>query len=171
MSSIEQIVTKPLSKQASQQEKLSEKVESLETALQTLKKAADIAVLEVKAIKKQMLKLKTQKPKKSVKTDRKPHGFAVPTKASDELCIFMGVAPGTLIARTAVTQRLTEYIKEQKLQNAECQRQVLPDATLQKLLGDASKDQFLTHFTIQKYINHHFLKSPATVPAPVVASV
>jgi chromatin remodeling complex protein RSC6 len=169
MSSIEQIPTKPLSKQASQQEKLSEKVESLETALQTLKKAADIAVLEVKALKKQIIKLKVQKPKKTVKTDRKPHGFAVPTNASDELCVFMGVAPGTLIARTAVTQRLTEYIKEKKLQNVECQRQVLPDATLQKLLGDASKDQFLTHFTIQKYINHHFLKSP--VPAPVVASV
>ena len=65
MSSIEQITTKPLSKQASQQEKLSEKVESLETALQTLKKAADIAVLEVKAIKKQLLKLKAQKPKKA----------------------------------------------------------------------------------------------------------
>jgi len=170
MSSPEAIITKPLSKQASQQEKLSEKVESLETALQALKKAADIAVLEIKALKKQVLKLKVQKPKKTVKTDRKPHGFAVPTRASDELCVFMGVAPGTLIARTAVTQRLTDYITEQKLQNVECKRQVLPDATLQKLLGDASKDQFLTHFTIQKYINHHFLKSPAPVPAPVVST-
>ena len=66
MSSIEQNTTKPLSKQASQQEKLSEKVESLETALQTLKKAADIAVLEVKALKKQILKLKVQKPKKMI---------------------------------------------------------------------------------------------------------
>jgi chromatin remodeling complex protein RSC6 len=161
-------ITKPLSKQANQQEKISEKVESLETALQTLKKAADIALLEIKTLKKQVLKLKVQKPKKSVKLDRKPHGFAVPTRVSDELCVFMGVAPGSMIARTAVTQRLTDSIKEQNLQNAERRRQVLPDATLYKLLGEEAKDQFLTHFTIQKYINHHFIETPkVSDPVPV----
>ena len=153
------VENKQLSKQASQHEKLLEKINSLENALYTLKKAADMAVLEVKTLKKQANKVKLQKQKKQVKTDRKPHGFAVPMKVSDLLCEFMGVPVGTLVARTAVTQRLTEYIKEKNLQNTENQREVLPDAVLSKLLGDAAKDQYLTHFTIQKYINHHFIKA------------
>ena len=158
-----QLEKKPLSKQATQQEKLLERIDSLENALLTLKKTADIAVLEIKALKKQANKVKAQKQKKVPKADRKPHGFAVPTKVSDEICVFMGVAPGSLIARTEVTQRMTEYIKEKQLQNKENQRQVLPDETLNRILGDAAKDQFLTHFTIQKYINHHFLKTPKKV--------
>jgi chromatin remodeling complex protein RSC6 len=157
---------KPLSKQATQHEKLLEKIDSLETALLTLKKASDLAVLEIKAVKKQAHKVKLQKQKKTVKLDRKPHGFAVPTKVSDLLCEFMGLAPGSLVARTAVTQKLTDYIKEKNLQNAENKRQVMPDETLTKLLGEAAKDQYLTHFTVQKYINHHFIKSS---PVPEVA--
>ena len=150
---------KPLSKQASQHEKLLEKIDSLETALSTLKKAAEMAVMEIKTLKKQANKVKLQKQKKQVKTDRKPHGFAVPVKVSELLCEFMGVPVGSLVARTAVTQRLTEYIKEKNLQNAENQREVLPDVVLSKLLGESAKDQYLTHFTIQKYINHHFIKA------------
>ena len=163
MSEIEQ---KPLSKQASQHEKLLEKIDSLEMALLTLKKATDIAVFEVKSLKKQAHKVKLQKQKKKPKTDRKPHGFAVPTKVSDLLCEFMKVPSGSLVARTAVTQRLTDYIKENQLQNKENQRQVLPDKTLIDLLGDNAKDQYLTHFTIQKYINHHFFKT-TPIPTPL----
>jgi chromatin remodeling complex protein RSC6 len=155
---------KPLSKQASQHEKLLEKIDSLETALSALKKAADLAVLEVKTLKKQANKVKLQKQKKQVKTDRKPHGFAVPMKASDLLCEFMGVPIGSLVARTAVTQRLTDYIAEKNLQNKENKREVIPDTVLSKLLGDAARNQFLTHFTIQKYINHHFIK-PSPSPS------
>jgi chromatin remodeling complex protein RSC6 len=160
---------KPLSKQATQHEKLLKKVDSLETALSTLKKAADIAFLEVKTLKKQAYKMKLQKQKKQVKTDRKPHGFAVPMKVSDVLCEFMGVPVGSLVARTAVTQRLTEYIKEKNLQNEKNQREVLPDIVLSKLLGDAARNQYLTHFTIQKYINHHFIKSDPVTTVPLTA--
>ena len=153
------IEKKPLSKQATQHEKLLEKIDSLETALLTLKKAADIAVLESKTLKKQAHKVKLPKQKKTVKPDRKPHGFAVPTKVSDLLCEFMGLPSGSLVARTAVTNRLSDYVKEKNLQNVENKRQIIPDEILTNLLGDAAKDQYLTHFTIQKYINHHFIKS------------
>ena len=110
-------------------------------------------------------KVKIPKQKKTVKPDRKPHGFAVDSKVSDLLCEFMSVPAGSLVARTAVTQRLAEYIKEKNLQNSKNKRQVIPDETLTELFGEAAKDQYLTHFNIQKYINHHFIKSS---PVPEV---
>ena len=83
----------------------------------------------------------------------------------------MNVVPGTLVSRTNVTKRLTQYIKEQKLQNNENMRQILPNAVLSSLLGPDAKDAYLTHFTIQKYMNHHFIKSTTAVAASVAASV
>lgn len=157
-----------LSKQATQNEKILSKIDSLETALLTLKKAAEIAVGEIKGLKKQSKKIlnKQQRSKKVLKTDRKPHGFAVPSVVSDELCQFMGCEPGALVARTDVTKKLTEYIQTHNLQNPANRRQIVPDETMQRLLGDEAKDVFLTHFTMQKYINRHFKK--ATPPATVV---
>lgn len=146
-------------RQLSQQEKIVGKIESLELALVSLKKAADIALLDVRGLKKQAKKLKSQKNKKVVKTDRKPHGFAVPSVVSDELCAFMNVPSGTLVSRTEVTKRLTSYISENNLQNPENRKQILPDATMRSLFGEAAKDVFLTHFTMQKYMNHHFKKT------------
>jgi len=161
---------KPLSKQASQQEKLIQRIESLEVALQTLKKTAEIAVSEIKSLKKQAKKIKVNKQKKEFKGERKPHGFAVPSTTSDEMCVFMGVAPGTNISRTDVTKRLTEYIKEKNLQNPKNKRQIIPDETFLNILGKEAKDVFLTHFTMQKYLNHHFLKAEVknTTTTPVV---
>jgi len=147
-------------KPLSANEKIINKIESLETVLISLKKTIDIIILEVKQLKKQSKKtlLKTQKGKKNEKTEVKPHGFAVPSKVSDELCSFMECDPGTLIARTQVTKKLTEYIKLHNLQNPEQKKQILPDETLYTLLGEESRNVFLTHFTIQKYMNHHFFK-------------
>jgi chromatin remodeling complex protein RSC6 len=150
-----------LSKQATQNEKILSKIDSLETALIALKKAAEIAVGEIKGLKKQSKKIltKQQRSKKVLKTDRKPHGFAVETTVSDELCKFMGRETGSLVARTDVTKKLTDYIKEHNLQNPENKRQIIPDETLQNLLGEEAKDVYLTHFTMQKYINRHFKKA------------
>jgi upstream activation factor subunit UAF30 len=159
---------KPLSKQASQQEKMIQRIESLEVALQTMKKTAELAVSEIKSLKKQAKKIKVNKQKKEFKGERKPHGFAVPSTVSDEICVFMGVAPGTNISRTDVTKRLTEYIKEKNLQNPKNRRQIIPDETFLNILGKEAKDEFLTHFTIQKYLNHHFTKSVKNTTTTVV---
>jgi chromatin remodeling complex protein RSC6 len=150
----------------SPQDKILLKIDELEMALLSNKKSAELAVLEIRNLKKQVKKLKPQKNKKVLKADRKPHGFAVPTIVSEELCNFMKVVPGSLVSRTNVTKKLTDYISENKLQNPENRRQIIPDVVLSSLLGDAAKDAFLTHFTIQKYMNHHFFKN-TPVPAPV----
>lgn len=143
----------------SPQEKILTKIDELELALLANKKSTELVLLDIRNLKKQVKKLKPQKNKKLPKTDRKPHGFAVPSIVSDELCLFMSVEPGTLVSRTNVTKKLTDYIRENKLQNVDNKRQILPDAILFSLLGEAAKDQYLTHFTIQKYMNHHFIKA------------
>ena len=146
-------------KTISTSEKLIAKIDSLEITLISLKKAAELAVSEIKTLKKQSQKiLLKQQKKKNTKTDNKPHGFAIPSKVSEELCIFMGKEPGSLIARTEVTKKLTGYITNNQLQNPENKRQILPDTNLMALLGEDAKDVFLTHFTIQKFMNRHFEK-------------
>jgi len=140
-------------------DKLISKIESLEIALITLKKGVEIVVNEIKNIKKQSKKiLSKQQQKKKINTENKPHGFAIPSKVSNELCVFMGRDPESLIARTEVTKRLSEYIEENNLKNPENKRQIIPDSILSNLLGEESKDVLLTHFTIQKYMNRHFEK-------------
>lgn len=152
-------MTDNMSKNISISEKIITKMDALEIALVSLKKASEIAVNEMKSLKKQSQKLLLkQQKKKNTKTDNKPHGFAIPSKVSEELCIFMGKEPGSLIARTEVTKKLTEYIANNQLQNPENKRQILPDTNLMGLLGEGAKDVFLTHFTIQKFMNRHFEK-------------
>jgi chromatin remodeling complex protein RSC6 len=152
-------MTDNTSKTISSSEKIFAKIDALEIALISLKKASEIAVNEIKGLKKQSQKLLSkQQKKKKTNVDNKPHGFAIPSKVSLELCSFMEKEPGTLIARTEVTKKLTEYIATHKLQNPENRRQIIPDINLLSLLGESAKDVFLTHFTIQKYMNRHFEK-------------
>lgn len=112
-----------------------------------------------KDIKKEMKQLKKEtKPKKN--TIKKPSGFAKPTKVTKELCEFMNKPEGTEIARTEVTKVLVNYIKTNNLQEKgiDSKNKIIPDSKLQDLLGihnDEIKD--LTFFTIQKYMNKHFV--------------
>lgn len=112
--------------------------------------------------------------KKRVRDDtnpRKPSGFASPVVVSDELYDFLGqygVKKGDPIARTDVTRYISTYIKEHNLQNPEARREILPDATLQKLFGpatehrdpnDPTSPKVFTYFgPLQRYLSHHFPK-------------
>ena len=78
----------------------------------------------------------------------------------------MGKEKGTLVSRTDVTKSIIQYISDNKLQNPENKRQILPDATLMKLFGDEAKGKVIDYFTMQKYVNHHFPKKAAAVANP-----
>ena len=114
-----------------------------------------IRVLE-KNIKKQMKTLKKESTKSKNKGNRKPSGFAKPSKVTNELCEFMNKKEGTEIARTEVTRTLCSYIKEHKLENKENSKIIAPDDKLKTLLG-IEEGQELTYFTIQKFMNKHFI--------------
>ena len=110
-----------------------------------------------KNVKKQMKGLNKKVAKNINKGNRKPSGFAKPSKVTKELCEFMNKTEGTEIARTEVTKALVQYIKENKLENNTNSRIITPDNKLKFLLG-VEDGQELTYFNIQKFMNKHFVK-------------
>jgi upstream activation factor subunit UAF30 len=93
------------------------------------------------------------------KKERKPCGFAVSTKVTPEMSEFMGKPVGELISRIEITKYLNKYIKEQNLEHPENKQIIVPDAKLWTILGEDARDERITHFTIQKYLNKHFVKA------------
>ena len=109
-----------------------------------------------KHVKREFKNLKKESSKN--KGNKKPSGFATPTKITTELCEFMNKENGSKIARTDVTKSVIEYIKTNNLQNSINKQIIHPDEKLQILLG-INDDEQLTYFTLQKYMNKHFLKN------------
>jgi chromatin remodeling complex protein RSC6 len=106
----------------------------------------------------EMVVKKEQKTGAKVKKERKPCGFAVSSKVTPEMCEFMGRKEGELISRIEITKYLNKYIKENTLENPENRQNIVPDDKLWKILGEEARNEKITHFTIQKYLNKHFLK-------------
>ena len=107
-------------------------------------------------MKKQFNSLKKESNKNKNKGNRKPSGFAKPTKVTKELCNFLNKKEGTEIARTEVTRFLSTYIRLNNLQNKDNKKIILPDQKLKFLLGIIDNEE-LTYFNLQKYMNKHFL--------------
>ena len=114
-----------------------------------------------KNIKKEMKGLKKVAEKNKNKGNKKPSGFANPTKVTKELCEFMNKQEGTQIARTEVTRALISYIKANNLQNKANKKIILPDEKLKFLLG-INQEQELTYFNLQKYMNKHFISGTSS---------
>jgi len=110
-----------------------------------------------KHVNKQMRVLHREAKKNKNKGNRKPSGFAVPTKITDELCKFMGRPTGTKVARTEVTQYIIEYISKNQLQQKDNRKFISPDKRLSSLLDVKDGDE-VTYFNIQRYMNKHFVK-------------
>ena len=159
--------TRPPSKQLLEVQKLramfenqADQIDTMKATIKTVSNANNSLMKQIKRIENKMTRT-SQK----AKTNRKPHGFARPTEVSEELCVFMGKEKGTLVSRTDVTKSIIQYISDNKLQNPENKRQILPDATLLKLFGEEANGKVLDYFTMQKYVNHHFPKKAAAAAA------
>ena len=113
-----------------------------------------------KHVNKQMKTLQKEAKKNKNKGNRKPSGFAVPTKITDQLCEFMNKEKGTKVARTEVTQYIIEYIRANNLQKADNRKFIAPDDKLASLL-DVKEEDDVTYFNIQRYMNKHFVKEKA----------
>ena len=101
--------------------------------------------------------------------NRQPSGFVKPTKISDELAKFLGIASGSEMARTDVTRGINTYIRAQNLQDKDNGRKINPDSKLQSLLKLKKTDE-LTYFNLQRYMSPHFAKSAAAIAAAAVAT-
>jgi chromatin remodeling complex protein RSC6 len=97
-------------------------------------------------------------PPKEPSTEKpKPRGFSKPGLISNDLCYFLKIPFGSYKSRTEVTKYLIHYISENNLQNTEHKKIILPDESLQKILGEESIGKEITYFTLQKYMNKHYL--------------
>ena len=128
---------------------------------QLSKLRTELKVVE-KSVSKEMKQLdKVYSKKKKNKGTRAPSGFVKPTKISDELAKFLSKESGVMMARTDVTKEMTSYIRENKLQDKDNGRKIIPDEKLSKLLNIDSSVE-LTYFNLQKYMSPHFEKSTTT---------
>ena len=135
---------------------------NLEKTLSTFRSQIAAMNTQIKAaeknVKKEMRALRRLADKSKSRGNRKPSGFATPTKISDDLCKFMNKPKQSEAARTEVTKYIISYIKENKLQSPENKKIIKPDNALKSLLKPKKKDE-ITFFNIQRYMNKHFLKS------------
>ena len=115
--------------------------------------------LEKKAAKVQKLADKRRRRKAPVEGEEgKPARvsiFQVPTGLTPELCSFMGRPAGSLESRSNVTKFITKYVSDNNLKN---KHDINADAKLLKLLRLTKEDK-LTYFNLQKYLNVHYLKA------------
>lgn len=139
---------------------------SIITKLQTYITEFKEMITIVKALQKENAKLVKMTTKKSKKTPaaggvaRAPSGFAKPTLLSDQLCNFLDLPTGSSLARTDVTRIINNYIKENKLQNQEDKRQIIPDEKLKSILMYKEGDK-LSYFNLQSSMKHQFIKAEA----------
>lgn len=131
---------------------------NLEKTLSTFRSQIAAMNTQIKAaeknVKKEMRALRRLADKNKTRGNRKPSGFATPSKISAELCDFMGKEHGSEVARTEVTQYIIGYIKEKNLGQS---KKIQPDEKLKELLG-TTEDDNVTYFNLQKYMNKHFPK-------------
>lgn len=138
---------------------ISQQFEGLLTSLSTFRSQItalqqQLRVLE-KTVSKEVKQAKKIAAKHKNRGNRKPSGFARPTKISSELCGFMGREAGAEVARTEVTQYVIKYIADRGLQNPDNRKIIIPDESLTKLLGINDEDE-VTYFNLQKFMNKHF---------------
>ncbi len=143
-------------------DKVSNQFTDLLETLQNLRGQVTIAINQVKSAEKETNKIKRQAEKeknerKRQKQNKKPSGFALPTKISDELCLFMDKEVNTMVARTDVTRFIISYIKSKDLQNPSNRKLILPDDKLKTLLH-LDDTVVLSFFNLQKHMNCHFHK-------------
>lgn len=121
--------------------------------------------LEKKAAKVQKLADKRRRRKAPVEGEEgKPARvsiFQIPTDISPALCAFMGRPAGSQESRSNVTKFITGYVKEKNLKD---KHDIKGDAALLKLLNLTKEDK-LTYFNLQKYLNVHYLKKAAVETA------
>ena len=110
-----------------------------------------------KTVKKESKESKKPPVKSSVARQPKIIGFSILEKITPELCSFMKLQADSLATRNDVTAYLTEYIRENKLQDMTNRRNINMNdelATLFKLTPDIQ----LTYFNLHKYISSLFVR-------------
>jgi chromatin remodeling complex protein RSC6 len=121
------------------------------------KKLRDLQKNTKKTMKELSKKINKKKNKSVSNKERQPSGFAKPSLLSDKLCTFLNINNDKMLARTEVTKKITNYIKENNLQKPENKKIILCDEKLGDLLN--AGDEEVTYFNLQKWMKVHYKKS------------
>jgi chromatin remodeling complex protein RSC6 len=133
--------------------------------LDTLMKTSKSLTTEMKALTKDVNKLRLSKGKKQKRVinpdvPRKLGALEKPVPITEELAEFLGLTKGELYSRQQVTQGINKFVKDNDIQNPENRRYILLESEaglkLKALLRDP--DQPLTFFNIQRYLKVHYPK-------------
>lgn len=123
-----------------------------------IKKNITVIQNQIKNVEGRVKREQQKQQKQKQQRKKTTSGFAKPTKISDELCEFMGMEKGTELARTEVTKYIHEYIKKNELQVETNKTLIVPDSNLKNLLAlDESLSNEIHFFSLQKYMNRHFV--------------
>jgi chromatin remodeling complex protein RSC6 len=133
------------------------KIQQVTTILSSMK--ADYKLLEKSVSKELKAASKSKKGKKASSGNRQPSGFVKPSVITEELIKFLGKEPGTMMSRVEVSKGINEYITTNSLKDKTSGRQINADAKLAALLK-LGKEDVLTYFNLQRFLNIHFVKKP-----------
>jgi hypothetical protein len=143
-------------------------LKTVQTMLRDL--TAHAAKLERRVAKESKLLQKKANGKVKRKQDpnRAPSGFSKPGPVSKELLTFLQAHNTTmtgdnLIARTDVTKAISDYCRNNGLQDQKDKRKLNADKTLIKLLR-LKKGEELTFFNLQKFMKVHFPNKEGVYP-------
>ena len=124
---------------------------------------SNLKVLQKEVLKEQKdSKKKESKIKKKSGKKKAPSGFAVASLISNDLADFLNLPHGSEIARTEVTAKVIQYVKDNNLQNPEKKVQIIPDEKLTKILQQGEND-FIKFFNLQTYLKKHFIPKQVAV--------
>ena len=150
---------------------LDEDLKAVTGNLNTLRETVSAMLSQVKKLEKRMhreIKDARKRKRRAPALDengavkpRVPSIFERPTKITDELCVFLGKAKGTLLSRSEVTKEVNKYVKEKNLKH---KHDIKPDAPLKKLLSIGDGEP-LTYFNLQRYLNRHYVKEAPVATA------
>ena len=114
--------------------------------------------LSKEARKLKSIVLRATKKTKSSNGQSNSSGFMKPVKISKALAKFTGWDAEEPHSRLDVTRYICQYIKENKLQDENDGRKIIPDKKLKKLLDYHSNEEPLTYCYLQKKVQPHFIK-------------
>lgn len=127
-------------------------------AIELMSAQLDILNNCVKEMSKQMKILAKEQSKMEVQIAKKeanPRGFQQPVFVSNELCDLLGLERGIKTSRQVVMSLVYKYIKDNRLEDPNDRRKIVPDANLTAIF-DLQPGEVPHYFNIQSFVKHHF---------------
>jgi len=148
------------------------KTKTLATYVRATMKAVDRQTKDLDKLRNKSSRAKTERKNNGVQS-----GITKPVPISEELAVFLGVAPGTMVPRNEVTKGVSAYVHKHELSDPTNRQKFILDTTpeglaLKKLLGNPTDP--VTYFNLQRYLKHHYIFNSVQLESgevPVAESV